>query len=114
MKKRIQVLEREIGRVKRELMGLGDLRPGSLSEQYNVCGKPGCRCKGSPAKKHGPYYQLSYTRGGRSGTKFIRRENIAQVRRQVDNYVRMRKLMDRWVELATKLSELRLEKPKSK
>ena len=50
-----------------DLAALGDLRPGSLSIQYNVCGSPGCRCKADPPVKHGPYYQVSYTR--KSSTK---------------------------------------------
>ena len=32
-------------RVKRSLAELGPMHPGSLREQYNVCGKAGCHCK---------------------------------------------------------------------
>jgi len=42
MSKNISTLERQIIRVKAELMELGEIRPGSLSEQYNVCGKRNC------------------------------------------------------------------------
>ena len=62
MDRKALALQREIERIKKELAELGDLRPGSLSKQYNVCGKPACRCKASPPVKHGPYYQVSYTR----------------------------------------------------
>src|SRR6266404_7127554 len=41
----IQTLEARIAQVKRQLQAQGPMRPGSLSRQYNVCGKPGCRCK---------------------------------------------------------------------
>jgi hypothetical protein len=44
-------LERQIEKTKQ---ALGDMRPGSLSTQYNVCGKLGCRCKADPPQKHGP------------------------------------------------------------
>jgi hypothetical protein len=94
--------------VKRQLAALGEMRPGSLSTQYNVCGSPGCRCKASPPKKHGPYYQVSYTRKGKSGTRFVRREDLSSIRQQLKNYARMRALVDRWIELATKLSDLGL------
>lgn len=104
------LLGAKIEDVKRRLAELGELRPGSLSTQYNVCGSPGCRCKDSPPKKHGPYYQLSYTRKGKSGTRFIRKEHLASIRQQLKNYARMRALVDRWIELATKLSDLRLAK----
>jgi hypothetical protein len=63
---REKLLLRQIERVKVKLAALGDLRPGSLSTQYNVCGTPGCRCKATPPEKHGPYYQVSFTRKGKS------------------------------------------------
>ena len=37
-----------IQRIKAALLALGDLRPGALSEQYNTCRTPGCRCKADP------------------------------------------------------------------
>ena len=94
--------------VKRQLAALGEMRPGSLSTQYNVCGSPGCRCTASPPRTHGPYYQVSYTRKGKSGTRFVRKEDLPSIRREVKNYARMKALVDRWIELAIKLSDLRL------
>jgi len=108
MDRRVLALQREIERIKKDLAALGDLRPGSLSKQYNVCGKPGCRCKASPPEKHGPYYQVSYTRKGRSGSKFVRGEEVATVRQQLRNYATMRRLVDRWIEAGAELSNLRL------
>lgn len=113
MNRRAEVLQRQVERIKQELLELGDLRPGSLSEQFNVCGTPGCKCKKSPPQKHGPYYQVSYTRKGKSGTKFVKRPQVATVKRQLRNYAKMRELVDRWVEAATELSELRLGEEKA-
>lgn len=103
-------LERQIERVKREIAKLGELRPGSLSTQYNVCGNPGCRCKADPPKKHGPYYQISYTRKGKSSSRFVRKEDLSAVRRQIKNYQRLKALVERWVDLAAELATLRLSK----
>jgi hypothetical protein len=112
MNRRIQSLEKRVEKIKRELAQLGDLRPGSLSKQYNVCGNPNCRCKASPPKKHGPYYQLSSTRKGKSRSKFVRKEEVAAVRSQLKNYAKLRKLTERWVDLAEQLAILRLDKDK--
>lgn len=112
MDTKIRSLERQIEKIKRELVELGDLRPGTLSEQYNVCGTRGCRCKGSPPEKHGPYYQLSYTRKGKSRTRFVRREKLPEVKKLVTNYTRFRRLVDRWVDLAVELSDLRIAEAK--
>ena len=109
MNPRVRTLELQIAKVKRELASLGDLRIGTLSQQYSVCGSPGCRCKASPPKKHGPYYQLSYTRKGKGTTRFVRSEALQTVRKQLRNYAKLRKLMDRWIDLATELSTLKIE-----
>ena len=63
-----------IRQIKDMLSQLGPVLPGSLSTQWNVCGKPGCRCK-DPKKprKHGPYYQLSFTVDGKSSSLFVKK-----------------------------------------
>ena len=102
-------LEDQIRRLKKEMVSLGRLRPGSLSKQYNVCNTPGCHCKTSPSNKHGPYYQISYTRKGKSSTRSVKREDLVEVKKQIRNHVRLRDLIERWVDLATELSELQLQ-----
>lgn len=109
MEKRIRALERQIETIKGKLTRIGDLRPGSLSEQFNVCGNPNCRCKEDPSKRHGPYYQLSFTRKGRSRTKFVKKPHVAEVKRQLKNYANFRSLIDGWIELSTELCQLRLD-----
>jgi len=103
-----QRLESEIAKIKQQIVQLDDLRPGTLSQQYNVCGTPGCRCKASPPQKHGPYYQLSLTRRGKSKTRFVRRDELATIKKQLKNYTTLRELVDRWIDLATELSDLNL------
>jgi len=110
MAKGIRALEREIETIKQELVSLGDLRPGSLSKQYNVCGNASCRCKGDPPHKHGPYYQLSFTRKGKSGTQFIKKAHVAIVKKQMKNYSRLRTLVDRWIELSMEVCQRKVER----
>jgi hypothetical protein len=114
MPQRIPVLERKIERIQRELSQLGNFRLGSLSQQFNICGTPGCRCKAAPPRRHGPYYQLSFTRKGKSHSQFVRREELPAVRRQLKNYNRFRALVEEWIDLAMELSNLRLKPKKSR
>jgi hypothetical protein len=109
MDRRPPSLQAQIERLKQEIVRLGDLRPGKLSQQYNVCGKADCRCKADPPQKHGPYYQLSFTRNGKSSTQFVRKEDLAAVQQQLSNYQRLRELIDRWITLGMELSRLRLQ-----
>ena len=106
MPTRQAVLERRIATLKAQLMTLGDLRPGSLSEKYNVCGTAGCHCKADPPRKHGPYYQVSFTWQGRSKSQFVRREQVARVRQHLRNYQRLRTLVEQWIAAGLELSRL--------
>jgi hypothetical protein len=105
---RVRVLERRIERIKQKLLALGDLRPGSLSEQYNVCGNPSCRCKADPPQKHGPYYQLGWTRKRKSTTRFIRKPDAATVESQLRTYTELQSLVDQWIDAAVEICELKL------
>ncbi|MCA1705257.1 MAG: hypothetical protein LC808_19170 [Actinobacteria bacterium] len=96
-----------INHIKAQLVVLGDLRPGALSEQYNTCRSAGCRCKADPPHRHGPYHQLSYRRRGRSTTENVRPEHVAAVQAQIANYRRLRDLIDEWVDAAVELDRLR-------
>lgn len=100
--------QERIRRIKQELFGLGEMRPGALSKQYNVCGKPGCCCKDPrDPQKHGPYYQISYTHLGKSTSEFVRRELVAEARRHLANYAKFRRLTQEWVVLSLRIARAR-------
>ena len=85
--------ERRIEQLKGKLAQLGPMLPGSISEQWNVCGTPGCRCK-DPDKpvRHGPYYQLSFTVGGKSSTMFVKKADLPEARRRLRRYQQFKAL----------------------
>jgi len=85
-----------IRRIKDALSRLGPILPGSISTQWNVCGKPGCRCK-HPKKpqKHGPYYQLSFTVDGKSSSLFVKKEDLKTLRDCAKRYQKFRALNTR-------------------
>jgi hypothetical protein len=102
-------IEQQIHKIKEELMKLGPMRPGSLSRQFSVCGKPGCACADPvKPKKHGPFYQLSYAHEGKSTTRFVRPAYVPQIRKELATYKRFRQLTQSWVSLEIALSQLRL------
>ena len=77
--------EERIKALMQELGSIGPMLPGTLSKQYNVCGKDGCRCK-DPVNpvRHGPYCQLSFTVGNRNSTMFVKSRDI-QTAREMSN-----------------------------
>jgi len=104
-----QSIQARIRDIQQQLCELGHFRVGSLSEQFNVCGSPNCKCKADPPQKHGPYYQLSCTRKGKHTTRFVRKRHVQAVKQQVKNYQLFKELVDEWIGLASDLSDLQLD-----
>ena len=105
--KTVQELRQRIAATKQAMLELGDMRPGALSQQYNVCGNPRCACKDPEhPRKHGPYYQLSYSRHGKSKTEFVKRGAVDRIKREVETYKRFVALMDELIDLSIELSRL--------
>jgi hypothetical protein len=105
----MKAIEKKIFKIKTQMMVMGDLRPGNLTKQFNVCGNPTCRCKDPvKPKKHGPYYNLSYSFGGKSKTQFIRPEMAKEVKAETNNYRKFKKLMQMWITLEIEKSNLQI------
>ena len=91
MDKAVQ-MARRIEKIKKALVDLGDMRPGSLSTQTRSWG--------------GQYGQLSYTHLGKGHTEYVPPERVKEVKRQIDNYRKFKDLTQEWVTLAIELCKL--------
>ncbi len=108
-------IQRKIEQLQRRLSKLGPMHPGSLGEQYNVCGTAGCHCKDPRnPRKHGPYHQLSYRWRGKSSTRFVRPQQVQQMRAKVVNYKRFRELTNEWVDLVVELERVEREQARQR
>ena len=86
--------EQKIENIKNKINRIGPMLPGSISEQWNVCGTPGCSCKSATNPiKHGPYYQLSFSVKGRSSTMFIKKGDFREARRRIKHSQEFKKLL---------------------
>lgn len=92
-------LRKQIEAIKQELIGVGDMRPGNLNQQFR-----------KPKEKSGEYFQLNYTFSGRTRTEHVRKENIAVVKAELKEYQRAKDLFSKWLELSIKASKMRLKK----
>jgi hypothetical protein len=109
----VQNIQQKITAIKDQLLRLERMRPGSLSRQYNTCGKAGCRCKDpEKPKRHGPYYQLNYVFRGKKKSQFIRATDVASVRAELATFKKFRQLTGQWIALALERADLEL-KPKA-
>ena len=93
--------------IARQMAEFCNLRAGSVASTSGRCGKPGCRCQ-HPRKpqRHGPYYHLDYVHHGKKTTRFIRAEQLPEVRRQLANFKKLRHWVDQWVTLSLERAEI--------
>ncbi len=85
--------QRKIEQIKQKLLKLGPMLPGSINEQWNVCGTPGCKCKSRKQPiKHGPYYQLSFSVKGKSSSFFVKKQDLAEAHKRIQRYKQYKKL----------------------
>ena len=109
----IENIQKRIDKIKSDLQLIGDMRPGSVSEQYTKCGRDGCCCQDPEKPKlHGPYNHLRYVHRGKSTTQFIQKLQLGSIKRELATYKKFRLLTEEWVNLALDLSleKLRIEK----
>jgi hypothetical protein len=100
-KSALEKIGHEIERIKRALLALGPMHPGSVSRQYQVCGKSGCKCMDDKNfQRHGPYHKLAYVHQGRPVCRFVRAECVADLSARLDTYKTFRALIDTWIELS--------------
>lgn len=97
--KRLQVINKRIGRIKAQLASIEDMRPGSLTRQYK-----------DPENQSGAYYQLSYTRQMKSRTEYVPCDYLPEMRREIRNYKLFRALTSEWVDLSIEQSRLKAKK----
>lgn len=109
----VQTLEQRRGELKAKLAQVGDLRPGSLVERYRRCGKTGCHCAATGAEGHGPSWSLTREVGGKTVTRVIPAEAVAQTRQHVAEYQRFRGLVREMVETSEQLCNAKLDVAKA-
>ncbi|MDH7502521.1 MAG: hypothetical protein QHJ82_07395, partial [Verrucomicrobiota bacterium] len=108
---RLQVAEGDVGGLEQNhqsgLQGLGPMHPGSLSKQYSVCGRAGCKCiDPTNPQPHGPYTKLTFAHKGRFTCRFVRAESVAEVTAMVRNYKKFRRIIAQLVDLAIQRAKL--------
>ena len=94
-------------RAREQFATLGDLRPGTLSENYRKCGKSTCRCAREGDPGHGPSWVLNRTAKGRTGSVRIPVAEIEETRRLVAEYRRFREFSAEFLEASEALAAAR-------
>ena len=90
-KEDLKKIEKRINQIKEEIMCIFEVAPGTLTKQYNVCGKKTCICKDKHSpKKHGPYYQLGFFANRKHSTAFVKKEFASEIKIRLSNGQKLR------------------------
>ncbi len=86
--------------VLQKLTNIGDMRQGSISENFRRCGKSSCCCADPDHPGHGPYY--AFTRKVAGKTRTINRRpgpELNRLKKEVGEYQRFKKLCHELIEV---------------
>ncbi|MBP7211143.1 MAG: hypothetical protein KBA02_08135 [Paludibacteraceae bacterium] len=98
MQKNLKEIEKRISSIKKELMTIGEMRPGSLTLQYQ-----------KPEEKKGAYYQISYTHHMKSRTQHVRPEFVEDLKIQIEAFKKFKALVAEWTDLAIEHSITKIQ-----
>jgi hypothetical protein len=87
------------------LAGLSFALPGTVADRMTRCGYPGCRCHADPPQMHGPYHQWTRKKNGKTATRILTDEQLADYGPWFDNHRRLRALITELENLSLDIAE---------
>ena len=79
--------------------------PGTVAGRLTRCGHPGCRCHADPPQLHGPYHQWTRKKNGRTSTRILTDDQLADYGAWFDNHRRLRELITELEALSLAIAE---------
>lgn len=104
----LSALEARRSDLLQQFIGLGDLRPGSISAVVRRCGKPNCHCVKPDDPGHDPQLRLVRKVNGKSvAESFASPASFRKAQREVAEFHRMRSLSAELIALNEQICRLR-------
>ena len=92
-------------RIAAGLAAVGFALPGTLTERMTRCGHPGCRCHADPPQPHGPYHQWTRKINGKTVTRILTDDQLADYQPWFDNQRRLRALVTELEKLSQEIAD---------
>jgi hypothetical protein len=92
-------------RIAAELAAPGYALPGTLIVRAYACGKPNCRCHADPPRLHGPYAEWTRKIGGKTITRRLTPDELAEYEPLFDNAKKLRLLLAELQDLTLEIIE---------
>ena len=92
-------------RIRKELASLGPCLPGSVVVRTGRCGKTTCSCRAAPPRLHGPFRSWTRKVAGKTVTRLLSDDQIADYQALFDNHRRLKQLLHELEELGLAIVE---------
>lgn len=102
--RRLEACRSDYEAAKARIAEVGFTCEGSLVERYTSCHNPHCRCA-DPARRHGPYWQLSWKQTGKTVSKMLSAEEAAVYAEWISNRRRLEALLEEMRDLSRQAGE---------
>ncbi|HEY1001998.1 MAG TPA: DUF6788 family protein [Streptosporangiaceae bacterium] len=79
--------------------------PGTLADRMTRCGYPNCRCRADPPRLHGPYHQWTRKKDGKTATRILTGDQLADYAPWSDSHRRLRELIAELEALSLAITE---------
>jgi hypothetical protein len=89
-----------------QLADIGFVARGSVISTTTTCSSKGCRCQTDPARRHGPYWQLSRSSGGTTRTRRLSEAEAELYQAWIANRRRAEALLDELETLSAQAADL--------
>jgi hypothetical protein len=87
------------------LAAAGLALPGTLADRMTRCGRPNCRCHADPPQLHGPYHQWTRKKNGKTATRILSDDQLADYQPWFDNHKRLRELIAELEEISLAIAD---------
>ncbi len=94
---KIITIKKKIEALKTEIKKLGPMRPGALRKHQQK----------KDGEVYGEYWHISYTHKGQGHTNYVPKKRLAEIRMEIQNYEKFRKIVDKLISLSIELSKFK-------
>src|SRR5437868_12941358 len=104
----LATLETQRSKLLGEFLGLGDLRPGSITAVTRRCGEPSCHCAKPHDPGHDPQFRLTRRVAGKTVTEtFPSPSALRKAQQEVAEFHRFQELSENLVSINQRICQLR-------
>lgn len=107
--RRLAGYERRYQDLAEQIVDIGFVSAGSITQRYTRCTNAKCRCRGNPPQMHGPYYQWTAKVEGKTVTKRLSEKEVTLYKKWIANDRKLSALIAKMREVAAKAEVLILE-----